>query len=72
MTVYLDLWSGRRISGVAKWRSVRVFGLIHGPPENSSLAALSVKIRKSLRFTKFTHPFHLDNNPAASETLPIH
>ena len=71
MTVYLDLWSGE---GSPEWPSggvVRVFGLIHSPPENSSLAALSVKIRKSLRFTKFTHPFHLDNNPAASETLPI-
>ena len=46
MTVYLDLWLGRGISRVAKWQrqSVRVFGLIHGPPENSSLLGQNQKI----------------------------
>ena len=66
MTVYLELWSGRE--GSQEWPSV--FGLIHGPPENSSL--LLVKSRKSLRFTKFAHPFHLDNNPTAEHQNPPH
>ena len=56
MTVYLDLWSGE---GSPEWPSggvVRVFGLIHGPPENSSLAALSLGQNQKIPAFYKIHP----------------
>ena len=69
MTVYLDLWSGRRILRVAKWLSCEGVWT-DSWHAGEFLPGQNQKI--PLKFYKFTHPFHFDNNPAASKTVPIH